>query len=242
MVLSSEGEEEDEVAATTVRSTGGVGGRGGAGGASIGSKTKKGRTSSGDAEQGQGGATAASRKKQKKQKRKVVKLADDADQVLKRCRKLREKLIREHKFDNAAIASSSPAAAAAAATELNRDVDVEKEKPFGIPSDIVEVSELRETEVLDGMESIALTIARQVLNKKGFSFDIPSRAASNQIYVKEWDRIVLGGKRMTRSFLNVKESRKSAITLRVLQLLHAGEGPFSAVTGKFSYFFFHWIG
>jgi meiotic recombination protein SPO11 len=92
--------------------------------------------------------------------------------------------------------------------------------PDGVPSDIVEVADLSSTDVLDGMERIAVTIANQVMEKQGFSFEIPSRAATNQIYVKEWDRIVLGGKRSTRSFLNVKESRKSAITLRVMQLLH----------------------
>lgn len=43
----------------------------------------------------------------------------------------------------------------------------------------------------------------------------------NQVYVKAWDRIVLGSKRSSRSFMNVKESRKSAITLRVMQLVHA---------------------
>jgi len=137
-------------------------------------------------------------------KRKTVQLAKDADQVLKRCRRLREKLIQQEKFASAEERSS-------------------EERPAGVPSSIVEVAELSGSEVLDGMENIAIGIAQQVLSKKGFSFDIPSRASSNQIYVKEWDRIVLGGKRSTRSFLNVKESRKSAITLRVLQLLHAGE-------------------
>ena len=32
---------------------------------------------------------------------------------------------------------------------------------------------------------------------------------------------ILGGKRLGRNFMNVRESRKSAITLRVMQLLHA---------------------
>ena len=50
--------------------------------------------------------------------------------------------------------------------------------------------------------------------------EIPSRAATNQIYIREWDRIVLGGKSGTRNFLNVKESRKTAITIRVMHLLH----------------------
>ena len=99
--------------------------------------------------------------------------------------------------------------------------DAERALPDGIPSDIVEVADLPATQVLEGMETIAMNIANQVLSKQGFNLDIPSRASTNQIYVKEWDRIVLGGKRSTRSFLNVKESRKTAITLRVMQLVHA---------------------
>jgi meiotic recombination protein SPO11 len=134
-------------------------------------------------------------------KRVVVQRAKDADIVLAQCRKLHKELI-----------------AKAAATELS---GVARAIPDGIPSNIVEVSELPEAQVLEGMEVIALQVAHQVLSKKGFSMEVPSRAASNQVYVKEWDRIVLGGKRSSRTFLNVKEARKSAITLRVMQLLHA---------------------
>jgi len=86
---------------------------------------------------------------------------------------------------------------------------------------IVEVVEMNTTEVIEGIENVAVVVAHQVLAKQGFQLGIPSRAASNQIYVPELDRIVLGDKRGTRSFLNVKESRKAAITTRVLQLLHA---------------------
>jgi meiotic recombination protein SPO11 len=128
-------------------------------------------------------------------KRKQVTLAKDADQVLRKCRKLRQELVE--KADKIVVEEPS------------------------IPQNIIEVAELSGSQVLEGMEAIALSIANQVLNKKGFSMEIPSRAASNQIYVKEWDRIVLGSKRGTRSFLNVKEARKATITLRVLQLLHA---------------------
>jgi hypothetical protein len=132
-------------------------------------------------------------------KRVVVQRAKDADVVLAQCRKLHAELI-----------------AKAAATDLS---GVARMIPDGIPSNIVEVSELPEAQVLEGMEVIALQVAHQVLSKKGFSMEVPSRAASNQVYVKEWDRIVLGGKRSSRTFLNVKEARKSAITLRVMQLL-----------------------
>jgi meiotic recombination protein SPO11 len=120
--------------------------------------------------------------------------------VLRECRKLRQ-LLR----DKASVV----------------DADQERKLPEGVPSDIVEVAELPAEQVLEGMEAIAMQIASQVLNKTGFSVEIPSRASTNQVYVKEWDRIVLGGKRSTRSFLNVKEARKSAITLRVLSLIHS---------------------
>lgn len=120
--------------------------------------------------------------------------------VLAKCRQLREEI--RTKYDDI----------------LNDD---NKIVPDSIPSNIVEVAELPASHVLEGLETIALRIAHQVFTKQGISIDIPSRASTNQIYVKEWDRIVLGNKRSTRSFLNVKETRKTAITIRVLQLVHA---------------------
>ena len=130
-------------------------------------------------------------------KRKAVPLASDADQVLRKCRQLRDAMRTEPVDDDDDDDDASSA-----------------EQPFGIPHDIIEVADLSSPQVLEAMESVALKVAQQVLSRKGFVLDIPSRASSNQIYVKEWDRIVLGGKRSTRTFLNVKEARKSAITLR----------------------------
>jgi meiotic recombination protein SPO11 len=109
---------------------------------------------------------------------------------------------------------------------------------------VVEVVEMNTTEVMEGIENVAISIAQQIMYTNnatqkygtisgggsgsggtaiggGFQLDIPSRASSNQIYIPELDRIVLGNKLGTRSFLNVKEARKTAITTRVLQLLHA---------------------
>jgi meiotic recombination protein SPO11 len=105
--------------------------------------------------------------------------ANDAKQVLVKCRELRAHLIEK---------------ATSKTTQAAED----------IPQNILEVAELPAEHVLEGMESVALRIAQQVMAKQGFSMDIPSRASSNQVYVKEWDRIVLGDKRSSRSFLNVK--------------------------------------
>jgi meiotic recombination protein SPO11 len=135
--------------------------------------------------------------------KKKIAIAKDTDRVLAKCRKLRDELRRPQSFD------------------LDDDAPREASLKSLSVENIIEVADLPADHVLEGMESIALRIADQVLQKKGLSMDIPSRASTNQIYVKEWDRIVLGSKRSTRNFLNVKESRKTAITLRVLQLVHA---------------------
>jgi len=145
-------------------------------------------------------------------KKKTYALAKDADKVLQKCRKLRQQLVKKAEQKQNRLEHD----------DSGSDLDDHLlEIPEGIPPNILEVVEMRELAVIENMETVALRVATQILSKQGFSLEIPSRAASNQIYVKEWDRIVLGDKRGTRSFLNVKESRKSAITLRVLQLLHA---------------------
>jgi meiotic recombination protein SPO11 len=125
--------------------------------------------------------------------------------VLRKCRKLRDELRSE-----------------AADNEEERQSGVSKPLPDGVSSeDIVEVADLPTEHVLEGVEAIAVQIANQVMARKGLSLEIPSRAATNQIYIPEWDRIVLGGKRSARRFLHVKESRKTAITIRVLHLIHS---------------------
>jgi hypothetical protein len=128
---------------------------------------------------------------------KSFEIAKDADVVLGPCRKLRAKLAlalrqqdeQDEEEEKSTSATTTTAAATATATTN---------------TDIVEVSELSSSQVMDGMEAIALQIATQVLAKQGFQMEIPSRAASNQVYIAEWDRIVLGNKTGTRSFLNVK--------------------------------------
>ncbi|VEU41170.1 unnamed protein product [Pseudo-nitzschia multistriata] len=158
-------------------------------------------------------ATTGSRNAGKRRKREPVKLAADSDLVLAKCRALKSRMRRKSEENDGSDPTSFDDSVPDAVGSNNGDQN--------IPSDIVEVAELSATEVLEGIEGVALRITRQVLAKKGFSLEIPSRSASNQIYVREWDRIVLGGKRIGRSFTNVRESRKSAITLRVMQLLHA---------------------
>eukprot|EP01083_Nonionella_stella_P149016 472653_1 len=167
-------------------------------------------------------------------KRKLVTLADDADKVLKKCRQLREELKKEAKEKEKSNKMKASATNSSSSTSTCTSIVTSSEATYqprerasnnqSITSlrgkSIVEVHNLSSTEVIENIESIAMTIVQQVLQKNGFTLEIPSRTASNQIYVPELGRIVLGEKRGTRSFLNVKEARKAAITTRVMQLLH----------------------
>lgn len=173
-----------------------------------------------------------------KKGRKPVQLALDADAVLAKCRELRDQLrhkaaVAERKQKQLEAQKQQPQGVAvpsvssfsptpSSGDEEDDHGDVKLSSSAKIPPDIVEVVELSSTEVLEGIESVALTIAQQVLSKQGFTLDIPSRASSNQIYVKEWDRIVLGGKRSTRNFLNVRVRRNNGLlALKPLVLYRA---------------------
>lgn len=102
-------------------------------------------------------STTTSRKRQKP----VVQVAEDLDIVMKECRKLKAEMRKQ-------ASKSSPK---------------DEEELAEIPSGIMEVTELSSTEVLEGIEAIALTIANQVVALKGFSMEIPSRAASVRCFI-----------------------------------------------------------
>ena len=55
---------------------------------------------------------------------------------------------------------------------------------------------------------------------EGFSYEVPSRAKGNQLYVQELDRIVLKDSKSHRPFASTATCRKAVITTRILQLVH----------------------
>ena len=135
---------------------------------------------------------------------KSFQIAEDADVVLAPCRKLRAALaLRQEQQQQQQQEQTSVDVPTTMATTTSMTATT----TATARDDIVEVSELTSSQVMDGMEVIALQIATQVLQKQGFQMEIPSRASSNQVYIAEWDRIVLGNKTGTRSFLNVKVRR-----------------------------------
>ncbi|CAL9187850.1 unnamed protein product [Musa hybrid cultivar] len=84
-----------------------------------------------------------------------------------------------------------------------------------------EVSDCDAASVQLAIERAVLAMARSILAGRGFSFDVPSRAASNQLYVPELDRIVLRDKSSSRPFASLSTVRKATITARVLSLVYA---------------------
>ncbi|MEW5315510.1 MAG: hypothetical protein WDW38_006932 [Sanguina aurantia] len=74
--------------------------------------------------------------------------------------------------------------------------------------------------VLDDIESAIFRIAQTILEGEGFAFEIPSRTKTNQQYVPELDRIVLKDSASLRPFANTTTCRKTAITTRILSLVH----------------------
>uniref|UniRef100_A0A7R9VR90 DNA topoisomerase 6 subunit A n=1 Tax=Chlamydomonas euryale TaxID=1486919 RepID=A0A7R9VR90_9CHLO len=83
-----------------------------------------------------------------------------------------------------------------------------------------EVVDKDNSAVLDEIEASILSISATILEGNGFAFDVPSRAKGNQMYVPELDRIVLQDSVSKRSFAATQTCRKTAITTRILGLVH----------------------
>ncbi|KAF5184358.1 Dna topoisomerase 6 subunit a [Thalictrum thalictroides] len=91
---------------------------------------------------------------------------------------------------------------------------------LGLSSTCREVTDLDLTSVQREIEQIVFRITKSILSGSGFSLDVPTRGNANQLYVPELDRIVLKDKVSTRQYANVSTVRKTAITTRILQLVH----------------------
>mmetsp|Transcript_34828 Transcript_34828/g.112318 ORF Transcript_34828/g.112318 Transcript_34828/m.112318 type:complete len:417 (+) Transcript_34828:35-1285(+) len=82
-----------------------------------------------------------------------------------------------------------------------------------------EVKNMPSDDVTAEIERICLDAVGSILRGEGFSYLMPSRVASNQMYVPELDRVVLKDKMLERVFANSSSARKTAITTRVMALV-----------------------
>jgi hypothetical protein len=86
--------------------------------------------------------------------------------------------------------------------------------------DVTEVRELPPPDVLASIEGVFAEAADSIMSGQSFSFMVPNRASSNQLYVPELDRIVLKAKTSSRSFNSTSQVRKTTIMTRVMEMLH----------------------
>ncbi|CBJ26510.1 DNA topoisomerase VI subunit A [Ectocarpus siliculosus] len=136
---------------------------------------------------------------------KPAKLADDVEVVLRRLRKLRGQMGR------------------GGGGSADGDADRKKQPTLlelGLSGDVTEVREMGAAGVMDEIERIAVETALSIMEGNGFGFRVPTRSSGNQKYVEELDRIVLGDKVSSRNFVSTAMARKTAITTRVVQLVH----------------------
>ena len=161
------------------------------------------------AKRGQGGAAAAAaagggkRKKSSAAAFPSYAIPEDDGRVLERVRK-------ETKSLRVAMAAGS---------------GPDESTILSLMKDVREVVDLPSEEVASKIEDLVVDIVSQILSTSGgppsgFELSVPNRAVGNQKYIEEIDRLVLGDKVSKRQFLNTAHVRKSAITTRVVQLVH----------------------
>ena len=91
---------------------------------------------------------------------------------------------------------------------------------LNLPHSCREVVDKDADDVLDAIETSILAVAASILSGNGFSYTLPNRSKTNQLYIPELDRIVLKDSSSQRTFSNTATCRKSAVTTRILQLVH----------------------
>ena len=108
--------------------------------------------------------------------------------------------------------------------DLEQAKDYKKKlKDIKLPDNIIvkkEVDIMDEDLVRANIEKFAIQIIYEILHHKTFNLHIPSRSSTNQYYVEELDRIVLKDQIKKRNFNNIRENRKSVITIRIVQLIY----------------------
>jgi meiotic recombination protein SPO11 len=154
-------------------------------------KSKSGRTTSSKASKSQAGRSPT-------RGRSFEKIVDipDANKVLKKVRSDRKSLESKMKQKDYQIASESSLIG------------------------VTQVKDLDTVEVGKRIENLVIDVVTQIMNGRGYEFTIPNRGTGNQRYLEEIDQIVLGDKTSKRQFLNTNHVRKTAITTRVVELVH----------------------
>jgi meiotic recombination protein SPO11 len=91
---------------------------------------------------------------------------------------------------------------------------------LGISDVVTEVEFMDSDTVGARVDVLLLDFIVKILAGKGVTINFPSRRSSNTMYVKELDRIVLKDSMTERAFRNLNTVEKTAIMIRIMQLIH----------------------
>ncbi|DAZ98839.1 TPA: hypothetical protein N0F65_000995 [Lagenidium giganteum] len=103
---------------------------------------------------------------------------------------------------------------------MRQELDSDKRTKTLADLKLTHAREVQDMNVTAEIKRLVVQAVISIMNGDGFSFKVPTRSSSNQIYVPELDRIVLADKVSVRSFTSTSTVRKTAITSRVMQLVH----------------------
>ncbi|MGQ4913968.1 MAG: DNA topoisomerase IV subunit A [Candidatus Asgardarchaeia archaeon] len=95
-----------------------------------------------------------------------------------------------------------------------------KAKKLKLPKNVHVVQELSAQELHKKIHELTRKLTKDILTKGEVNFEIPTRSAGNVIYDEVNDLLLLGNKTFTRPLLSLRSARESAMTMRVLELIH----------------------
>ena len=91
---------------------------------------------------------------------------------------------------------------------------------LGLATTYREVEDRDAREIAAAIEQVMIAAAKSIVAGDGFEYVLPSRGATDQVYVEALDRIVLKNKTTKANFAAVSSVRKVTILTRVMQLVH----------------------
>jgi len=104
--------------------------------------------------------------------------------------------------------------------QLREKLRKKREKVVKFPSDAIRVESLPREAVHERIHEVIEEFYRRILNGEEPYFLLPSRSSDNVIYDPESDMIFLKRKMKKRSFLSLVTARETAITARILSIIH----------------------
>ncbi len=104
--------------------------------------------------------------------------------------------------------------------KLREQMAKQREKRVVLPNDVIKVESLPANVVHDRIHSVIEEFFERILRGEEPYFTLPSRSTDNVVYDPVSDMVFLKKKMKKRSFLSLLTARETAITARILSIIH----------------------